>query len=248
MCQFLSSFSLLKFVSKRHFYEQYDMNKRKPLKIGLLICCLFLGKLSVAQEVKDDNIEKFQSTRNSPEVRGKNALTIAGGTAVMNGDLTDPLFESYFHVGYKRFLSSYVNLNVTYHKFNLAYKDLFNNGFMSFDLNLEVNFLPENSFTPFIFMGGGLNASNYFVQTDAKIQGGGGIEYLISNKIGLKLFTDYNYVFSDELDGTVFGESNDIYWRVGFGLNLYFGKHGRSSRSTKDGPTIIESNRLEIDY
>ncbi|NND50796.1 MAG: Curli production assembly/transport component CsgG, partial [Flavobacteriaceae bacterium] len=164
------------------------------------------------------------------------------------GDFVDPLFDIYFHAGYKRYLGSHVNLNFTYHKFNLAYKDQFNNGFMSFDLNLEWNVLPFDSFSPFIYAGGGLNAANYFTRTDSKVQGGAGIEYLVSKGVGVKLYTDYNHVFTDELDGKIYGDAEDIYWRLGFGLNLYFGKHGRSNRITKNGPTVIESNPIVDDY
>ena len=232
------------------------MNKEKLNLIALLSFCLLLFNSTLAQ-VKTDGTVKDLSEISSPksnnsrfggEVRGNNAFTIAGGTSVMNGDLIDPLFEVYFQAGYKRFLGPYVNLNLTYHKFNLAYKDAFNEGFMSFDLNVEVNFLPYNSFTPFIYAGGGLNASNYFKETDTKIQGGAGIEYLVSSQLGIKLFTDYSHVFSDELDGSIYGEADDVYWRMAFGLNFYFGGHGRTNRLAGDSPTVIKSNPIVDDY
>jgi len=225
------------------------MSKKELISIALLFICLFSYELGNAQEeVENDKAKKFYNNRFGSEIRGKNAVTIAGGTAVMNGDFLDPLFEIYFHAGYKRFLGSHVNLNFTYHKFNLAYKDQFNNGFMSFDLNLEVNLMPYDSFTPFLYVGGGLNAANYFTQSDAKIQGGAGIEYLVSNKVGIKLFANYNHVFSDELDGKIFGEAEDVYYRIGLGLNLYFGKHGKRNRITGDVPTVRESNPIVDDY
>ncbi len=224
------------------------MSKRKLISIALLFCCLFLCNIGTSQERNNDPSSKFYNPRFGAEVRGKNAFTVAGGSAVMNGDFIDPMFDIDFHAGYKRFLGSYVNLNFTYHKFNLGYQDLFNNGFMSFDLNLELNLLPYKSFTPFVYAGGGLNATNYFTETDSKVQGGGGFEYLVSKKIGVKLFADYNHVFSDELDGKIFGDSEDIYWRFGFGLNLYFGRPGKSNRIARNVPTIIKSNPIVDDY
>jgi curli production assembly/transport component CsgG len=63
--------------------------------------------------------------------RGDNVITAAVGTAIINGDFPDPLFEFYGQIGYKRFINPFLNINFTYNKFNLAYKDIANNGFMS---------------------------------------------------------------------------------------------------------------------
>ena len=172
--------------------------------------------------------------------RGDNVFTGGLGTAVMNGDFDDPLFEFYGQVGYKRYVNPYINVNLSYHKFNLAFKDEANNGFMSFDLNVEGTLMPDNQFTPFVFGGFGLNASNYFKQTDLKVQGGFGVEYLVLEGIGLKLFTDYNYVLSDVVDGKEFGSANDVYWRIGFGMNYYFG-YTKKDKIPSSAPTIINS-------
>lgn len=179
------------------------------------------------------------------ELRGNNVVDIGAGTSVINGDMVDPKFEVYFHVGYKRYISPYLNINVGYNKFNLAYTDVYNEGFMSFDLNLESILMPHNKFSPFIFAGVGYNAANYFEQTAFKFQGGGGIEYIIANGIGLKLYTDYNYVMSDELDGLIAGASDDTYFRIGLGINYYFGGKSKKEKILKDQPTIINSNQIK---
>ena len=224
------------------------MSRKKLISIALFISSLFMCQNTMAQEIIEDKAENFYNSKFGNEIRGKNAFTAALGTVVMNGDFADPLWEIYFHAGYKRFLTPHLNINLTYHKFNLAYKDLFNNGFMSFDLNLEVNLAPYDLFTPFIYVGGGLNAANHFVTKDLKIQGGVGIEYLATAVIGIKIFADYNYVFSDELDGKVFGEADDVYWRMALGLNIYFGKHRKANKITGKIPTVIEANPIVDDY
>ena len=56
--------------------------------------------------------------------------------------------------------------------------------------------------------------------------------------------TDYNYVLSDELDGVIFGVSDDAYWRILFGVNLYFGVYNKKERDLKGLPTIINSNPI----
>ena len=207
-----------------------------------LSCCFLYCNSLTAQQISQSIQNKNSKFRT--EIRGENTVSIAVGTSVLNGDFTDPLFEIYTHIGYKRFLGPYVNVNFGYQKFNLAYKDEFNEGFMSFDMNLELYLFPYHSFTPFVFAGGGLNASNFFTRTDSKVQGGGGFELLVTRSVGIKLFAEYNYLFTDDLDGKISGDADDVYWRAGFGLNFYFGKRGKHKRIKKNEPTVINSNPI----
>ena len=126
----------------------------------------------------------------------------------------------------------------------MAFKDISNEGFMSFDANLEIIPFPKSIFSPFIFGGGGINASNYFETTDSKIQGGAGFEVLIASSIGIILFAEYNMMFTDELEGRIYGESDDAFWRAAIGLNFYFGKRGRKRTINKNEPTVINSNPI----
>ena len=178
------------------------------------------------------------------DLRGTNAFDVALGTSVINGDYVDPKFEIYSHFGYKRHFTPYFAVDFGYHKFNLAYIDIYNEGFMSFDLNLELTILPHQRFSPFIFAGAGLNASNHFMSSASKFQGGGGLEYIVSNNFGIKLYTDYNYVASDELDGLEAGASDDTYFRIALGLNFYFGGASKKASILKEQATVIDSNLL----
>ena len=212
--------------------------------LGFILC--FVNH-SFSQKQDSLSMKSLKLSKFGKDVRGKNALSLGVGTSVMNGDLSNPMFEIYSHIGYKRFLGSSVAINLGYHKFNLAFEDTFNEGFMSFDLNLEWYVSPYNTFTPFIFAGGGYHAANYFEATETKVQGGIGLEYLMTERIGLKLFADYNYMFTDDVEGLVFGESDDAYWRVAIGLNIYFGKF-LENKLAKKIPTVIISNQLADDY
>lgn len=175
--------------------------------------------------------------------RANNVITASVGTAVINGDFPDPIFGFYGQIGYKRFINPFLNVNFTYNKFNLGFKDIANNGFMSFDINVEGLLMPNKPFSPFVFAGVGLNASNYFKQSDIKTQMGFGIEYIVTRRLGLKLFTDYNYVFSDLVDGKEFGSSDDAFWRIGFGINYYF-RDAKKKKESISGPSIINSNPI----
>ncbi|MEZ4797588.1 MAG: Curli production assembly/transport component CsgG [Flavobacteriaceae bacterium] len=217
------------------------------LKIFLLFFTYFLFSNSFAQNKDSISVKSLKISSLGNKLRGKNAISLGVGTSVMNGDLANPMFEIYSHIGYKRFLGSAVAINLGYHKFNLAFEDIFNEGFMSFDLNLEWYISPHQTFTPFIFAGAGYHATNYFETSDTKVQGGVGLEYLMTERLGVKLFADYNYMFNDEVEGLVFGQSDDVYWRIAVGLNLYFGNY-LPNKLAKKVPTVINSNQLADDY
>ena len=215
------------------------MNKYKLIKLAFVGFLIFSTSSIFSQEENSTQKSRFGS-----DIRAKNVVSLAAGASVINGDYVDPLFEIYSHVGYKRFLSKHFNINIGYHKFNLAYEDLFNEGYMSFDMNLEFLLMPDRTFSPFVFAGGGLNAANYFERIDSKIQGGVGIEYMVTERIGMKLMADYNYMFVDDIDGLVAGEADDVYWRMAFGLNLYFGNRKNKKRIKDNEPTVINSNPI----
>lgn len=220
------------------------MTKSDFKSIIFLVCFLVFNSVILAQQEREEKKNKQIHPRFGTEIRGANALSLGIGVTIPNGDLSDPIFELYSYVNYKRFLGKYINLNLGYHKFNIAYKDVFNEGFMSFDANLEFNAFPNNIFNIFMFGGAGLNASNYFESTSQKVQGGGGVELLITESVGFVLFGELNKLFTDDLEGVVSGNADDLYWRMAFGVNFYFGKRGRKKRIKKGEPTIINSNPI----
>jgi len=216
----------------------------KPIYYTALTFFLFSVTSLMAQNSDETQDFNYKKDLKFYQYRGSNVIDVALGTSIINGDFVDPIFEIYSHFGYKRYVIPYLNINFGYNKFNLAYKDVLNEGFMSFDLNIESTLFPYGRFSPYIFAGGGVNASNYFTQVDAKVQGGFGIEYIVADGIGIKLFSDYNYVFSDELDGLIYGDADDIYWRMAFGLNYYFGGNKKKNKILEGQPTIINSNPI----
>ena len=218
------------------------IEQHKSFSILIIVFFLF-GYQLVAQE----QIDTPEIKTAFYDLRGTNAFDMAFGTSVINGDLIDPQFEIYSHFGYKRHLTPHLALDFGYHKFNLAYIDQYNEGFMSFDFNVELLFSPHQRFSPFIFVGVGYNASNHFKETAPKIQGGAGLEYIVSNQFALKLYTDYNYVSSDALDGLEAGSSDDTYFRIAFGVNYYFGGAEVKAKHVKEEATIIQENSLTDD-
>lgn len=158
------------------------------------------------------------------ERRGKNVFGFAFGTTLINGDLPKAQSEFMGKAGYKRYVNPYLNIGLSYSKFNLKNKDLLNEGFMSLDLNAEYNMLPYDNLSPFFYAGFGINASNYLKDVDPKIQYGLGVEYLVSPVLGINIFAENNIVFSDKIDKLVNGKRDDFYYRFGVGLNIYLAK------------------------
>ncbi len=222
------------------------MSKFLFVRLLFISCCLFLSNSIIAQQVEDKELNKTDDYDFVEEIRDKNVVSIAVGASLINGDYPNGTFELYSHVGFKRFLSPYANINFGFNKFSLANEnDLFKEGFMSFDLNLEFYLLPYSKFSPFVFVGGGLNASDDFKNSATKAQGGVGVEVLPKGKVGFKLFAEFNQVFSDELDGKISGKANDGYLRVAFGVNFYFGEVNKRKKTKKAVPTFINTNPID---
>nr|WP_321237016.1 Curli production assembly/transport component CsgG [uncultured Psychroserpens sp.] len=215
-------------------------------QIRFILLILLVNSIGFQSFAQEEDIIPEPNTK-FYDLRGTNAFDVAFGTSVINGDFADPMFEIYSHFGYKRHLTPYLALDFGYHKFNLAFIDIYNEGFMSFDLNAEVLLIPHEQFSPFIFAGVGFNASNHFKESAEKAQGGIGLEYVVSNKFALKLYTDYNYVSSDTLDGLEAGASDDTYFRIAFGANFYFGGAEKKAKILKDYSTVIEVNSITDD-
>ena len=222
----------------------------------LAICAVTFSLNSIlAQEktlrenmVQEDTISENKKLWNSLvffDYRGTNAIDAALGASKTNGDLPDSEFAFYYKLGYKRYINDHLNTNITYHNYNVAFGDSYNERFMSFDLNFEYFVSPYNKFSPFVQAGFGYNFKNQSKNTSFKFQWALGLEYIVINGIGLKLFGEYNSNFTDELDGLIIGVTNDIGIRLGFGINFYFGGKKKRAERLSRIKTVIKSNLLE---
>lgn len=203
--------------------------------------------ISAYEAEKDEAKLRKIYDRMHEEKRGKNVFEVGAGATYFNSDYPKTKIELMaIQGGYKRYLTPHLNLGINYAKYNLGNEDVpgFRStyGFMSFDLKSEVTLLPYDDLSPYLFTSFGYNVSNYFKENHPKIEYGAGLEYLISKKVGLKLYGGYNMVFNDELDGIVSGKRDDYFWRFGAGLNLYLFNKKRNKASTKVKETVIQSD------
>lgn len=197
--------------------ELWQNKKEDQVKVDQLIVDYDLEK-EIAHETS--LFERFQYNR-----RTNSAIHASLGSSLINGDYVNPIFEFNAKLAYKRFFNPYFNLNFNFHKFNLANKGLVNEGYMSLDVNLEYVVLPFDRLTPLIYAGGGSNISNFFKRVAPKVQAGVGVEYLITDAIGITAYGENNFVFADDLDNLIAGKRDDMYLRFGVGLNIYLGKN-----------------------
>ena len=157
--------------------------------------------------------------------RTDNVLHASIGAAKINGDYINPKYKLNSRVAYKRYLNSHFNLNLNANKFGLANENIFDKSFVSIDANVEYTVLPSDKFTPFVYAGGGTNISNDFNNINPKLQVGGGVEYLVTERIGIVGYLENSFVFSDLVDDIAIGSKDDMYLRLGVGLNFYIGNY-----------------------
>ncbi len=156
------------------------------------------------------------------ERRGEKAVFANGGLALISGDFNNADFSYSARVGGKWYFNPYLNANASLSKFQLRNEGAFSQGFNAIDLNAELTVLPFEKLTPFIFGGMGTVSSDNFDSTFFKLQYGGGLEYLISDRIGIALDVTHNLVLSDTLDKIAQGKRDDQYFNFSLGLHWYF--------------------------
>ncbi len=156
------------------------------------------------------------------ERRGKKSIFVKGGTALISGDYNKAELSYSIRAGGRYYFNPFLNVNASINKFELNNQNAFSEGFNAIDLNAEITLLPFEKLSPFFFGGMGNVNSDDFDRTFFKLQYGGGLEYLISDNIGVSLNATHNVVLGDKLDNLAQGKRDDQYFNFSFGLNWYF--------------------------
>jgi curli production assembly/transport component CsgG len=180
---------------------------------------------AVMMKYKEENQEADVAAiygRHLQERRSKFAIEISSGATLMDGDYGSSLLRPMGRGALKYFITPSFNLSASTNVINLANKDRLDVGYLTFDLNGELIILPKDKLSPFIFAGGGFGANRIFDNEHFKLQYGLGLEYMISDKIGIKLYGEHNLNFSDNIDYLKRGVRDDYYYRFGLGMTYYF--------------------------
>lgn len=176
---------------------------------------------SYVKEKEDADMAQLYG-RNRQEKRAKVGIELVGGTTYMAGDYPDPVAKPMMRGALKYFFTPSFDLSASTNAFWLGNKNKLDVGYASLDLNLEFLILPYDVITPYVYAGGGVSFNSKYKNTHAKIQYGAGLEYLVTNNFGFKVYGEHNLNFSDNVDYVVSGSRDDYYWRFGLGMAYYF--------------------------
>lgn len=194
-----------------------------------------LWTVNAEPEVVNELIGEYKAEKNEAqntalydryfkERRTQKSAFIKGGSALISGDYNNAEFAYSAAAGARWYFNPYLNANANIHKFELSNENAFSKGFNSFELNAELTLLPFEKLSPFVYGGVGVVNDDDFDVTAFKFQYGAGIEYLISDRIGIFASASQNLALDDELDGIAQGKRDDQYFNFSLGLNWYFGK------------------------
>ncbi|WP_395047576.1 CsgG/HfaB family protein [Flavobacterium sp.] len=156
--------------------------------------------------------------------RGVFGIGATGGASLINDDYSHPSSRPMIRGELKYLFSPTFNLNGSVNAFWFGNSKKLEVGYASLDLNIEAILLPFDKFTPYIFGGIGYNSNSAFENKFLKVQFGGGLEYLLSDKVGVKVYAENNLTNNDNLDYLIKGAKKDSFLRFGLGLSYYFGK------------------------
>ena len=155
--------------------------------------------------------------------RAKSSVSIMGGLSLIASDYSNPVYRSGFDVKYKYvFNNPRLMFGASLGRFAIENDQVFKETMLTTSLTLDYNFLPKDKVSPYAYFGVGSMMNENISKTYFKLQYGAGIEYLLTNKIGVAAFGEYNQLFKDDLDELIRGSKNDGVWRMGIGLNFYF--------------------------
>ena len=160
--------------------------------------------------------------RDQIQKRNKLGIEASAGATYMAGDYTNPVPKPMAKGAFKYFFVPDLAISASANVFRLGNKNNLDVGYASVDLNLEFLILPHDVFTPFIFAGSGVNFNSDYKNISTKIQYGAGLEYLVTNNFGVKIYGEHNLNFSDNIDYVISGIRDDYYWRFGLGMTYYF--------------------------
>lgn len=176
-----------------------------------------------------ESIELYNRVMNKSQ---GNFLSFSLGTSLMAGDYSKKNPGYITRLEYQKSLNKFLSIGPSVSYFELNNGEQFYNQFIDANLNMRVNLLSQDNFSPYVYGGSGLlyvagANSNPVVNSPSsffKVQYGGGVQWSISKKIGLNLFAEHNMLFSDQLDNKINGKRDDFYFNFGVGLNYYFSK------------------------
>ncbi|MCB0577968.1 MAG: CsgG/HfaB family protein [Phaeodactylibacter sp.] len=186
-----------------------------------------------AYEVEKEEMEQVDLVgRNHVDHGHYSSFSISGTSLLYQGDYPNPRFRPGVEAGLTAVFSSGLSFHLGFGKSSLATEQAFDRKVTYFDGSTRLRLLPTDRISPFLFAGGGLMmpegempSSNIPSNMLLKLHAGLGLEYFVTDFLGLELALDNNYLMSDGLDGVVNGKYNDFFYRSRLGLKYYLSRN-----------------------
>jgi curli production assembly/transport component CsgG len=222
------------------------MIKPTTKKCLVLLAVLILSIQSFAQELTTVGETPVADSLSKSSLRSKTIIMVGVGSTLLNGDLNSPDYENFIQLQLKQFITHNLNINGNLKKFDIKTYDFKDNGFLSGDLNVEWYVFPNHKLTPSVYVGAGILTSNNLEDQNYKIQGGLGLDYLITNKIAVAASLETNYIYDEQKGSQLLQEANHLYFNALLGLHFYLGnsKSTTTKKSKKNQVSIINSNLI----
>ncbi|MTI30729.1 CsgG/HfaB family protein [Xanthovirga aplysinae] len=189
---------------------------------------------------KDRNANMGIMGKEPAKSRGKIGISFSTGASIYAGDYADPNVEMLEEFALKFPGDGRIGIGINVGQLNLStVEQAFHERYSYAELNVNYRAFPKFKYTPLITAGYGFinsdieDLNNFKENSIPKIHAKVGFEYLLNRFLGLEVTAGYNYLFSDELDGTINGTYNDYYWTGNIGLNFWvFGGNRSAKRSS----------------
>ncbi|SHF32762.1 curli production assembly/transport component CsgG [Fodinibius roseus] len=117
------------------------------------------------------------------------------------------------------------SLKLNGHRSQIGAQDVFSEPYTNIDLTLNKYLAPDFSLSPYIGLGGGILMYDqqpdftdraFFPSANAEA----GLDYRLSDNVGLRLGFNYRYLIEDGIDGVSRGSIHDQQWNISTGVSI----------------------------
>ncbi|MCB9288438.1 MAG: CsgG/HfaB family protein [Lewinellaceae bacterium] len=189
------------------------------------------GALIAYEQEKEEMDDIDLLGRHRPGYEHYSSFSLSGTSLLYQGDYPNPMLQPGIEAGITAVFSPSISFHLGFGQSRLATEQIFDRKVTYFDGSVRLRLLPTDRISPFLFAGGGLMMpdgpapNNITSNTHLKINAGLGLEYYLTDFLGLELALDNNYLMSDGLDGVVNGKYNDFFYRSRLGIKYYLNRN-----------------------
>lgn len=151
------------------------------------------------------------------------SILALGNYDQIKGDYVDSKSHIGAKLGLKYYFNEYFNIELNANYATFENVGILKRNYISTELNLETTLLPQYKFSPYLYAGVGSMFSNANT-AKFKTQYGGGLEYMITQKLALRANAQFDFGFTDDWDDFKNGKRKDQALHLGLGINWFIGK------------------------